>query len=516
MLPFIPSQPPQAKPGLITTIESASSGTAEKYLPPNTPPESLRKRLHELSVEVASSESRSNIRAINIYGSTVTDASRGRIWHMPFFRFLEGYYKTETELICAADSPEGDSPTLKAAKAFASWLMDIRNHPAVCSVLGERLLQTPELKELDIETLPATLTTSTPGWVAPDKRMATNQDLSDRIKQYDSRYRLNEDAVYNAADIRNALLVRDSEIPDKNWLGALGRTLEQSCSEIKFTHAPFFLGFIEYSIADVIACQTLFIDHPGSGNTIHGPVSHWLQVSFGFLTGKLNHPLLCDIVHHKQWGNTFDLEPHMNFLTNLCTFYHPDQIVCFEHDILINGRFPNTLQTLLVSGMMSEMLGDAINSPEHAAEVIQFFQLPKEPDEQDTEAIKRHWRNIRTLEYTVAGITFSLGDKAAQSLSRDHPFEFQKLEDLYTAPNHHWEDFATSSKLNNELIKSCVKTYLSPDEPYDVYLQVSTENGYRLSRVHRLDELKDQGGYVIYPSGVLPPGEVLQPAASRH
>ena len=77
----------------------------------------------------------------------------------------------------------------------------------------------------------------------------------------------------------------------------------------------------------------------------------------------------------------------------------------------MSGCYPNRLNTLLTFGLMSVLLEVGMDTPEQQQATIARYSLSVEAGKTPEQTLKRHIRNIRALEYTVA-----LGDVTAKAL----------------------------------------------------------------------------------------------------
>ena len=279
---------------------------------------------------------------------------------------------------------------------------------------------------------------------------------------------------------------------------------------IDFTKTPFFLTFIEQDIADEILKAHGFFDHPVSGDLTHGMNIHGLQVLFGFEAGVLNEKLLAAIIDHRLFSSLLDLEPnaYSDKLVSLGSGQKPDEtIVMANHRPILNGRTPNSLQALLVFGLLSQMVEKGLVDDSVADQSLKLLGLePCGNRETDREILIENVRAIRALEYAVAGAMSRECDFAARLLGEQtgNP-NLNTMNDLYLeCPDANWGVF-TSTAETRAMLKGMVAHYLDHKSEFTVYQQIKVEGQFKLQPLLSIDDFDPKAGYVVYPAGSEPP-----------
>ena len=507
-----------AKESVQTELDSPQQA-ATKQLPEAE--RTLQKSLHDYGVTLYTDrETGGTVRLVDLNNTVCSPESRSDVWKPELFDLFDHWrsnYVSRKSHEYMTDAP--DSARLEA-EHILEGLLDDKIYPGFCSALGTRIINaiTAAGGKLDFLDQPVPVK---PAYnpISPDKIGATFDHVMTCLKK---RYEKTSAKVpvsglvpelIAACQYSDPVPERILDFPELEWLQLLRQALTEEALangvNIDFFQTPFFFSFIEQVIANEATKATLFMEHPVSGNQTHGFISHSLQVVSNARMKRLNNEKLDRLVDSGLWARTIDYEPHLNTSDPVHLKHGADETLLVNFDTLMSGSYPDRFNTLLVFGLMSALLESKTGHAEGEQALISRYQLSVEAGETTEQTVKRHIRNIRALEYAVAGATFALGDETAKALGQhERRGDIKQLEDLYREePEHCWGEFGDGmfENLHARMQVAMVCHYLKPDSGYHVY----KAEGGKLKRVDSTTPYDKDGSYVVYPVAGRPPAHIL-------
>ncbi|MET4819730.1 hypothetical protein [Endozoicomonas lisbonensis] len=434
------------------------------------------------------------------------------------FRLMRHYYKTLTDKVKEAEVSSVENMADMEVRELAAAMTDIRPFYSVCSSIGKQVIQVLTSRHVDTAFL------NTPVPVIPrsalihsSKSSCQESVIRNELEKFKwhGKY-LSKTVLSEVTRYQDPVPQRESSFPDSRWLEALLTALTSFSAsaglQMDFSETPFFIGYVKSPIANQIAKATLFMDHPASGNMTHGFISHILQMVIAARLTGFSREHIQRLIDHGYWSAAIDPEPNENYFGSVAQKHENKALMLVNHETLMNGRFPDCIQSQLCFGLMSAMLKQALLEPGGAEKIITTLSLPEMEGQSPEECVRQHIINLRALEYALAGATFELGDGIAESIARTERSDDKSFEGLMNQdPNHLWGEFLPSDPLTLKMTRAAVCSYLEQPDLYKVYQQV-IKNGYCwLKPVSSSDEFISQVPYVVYPAGSEPPSGCLQP-----
>lgn len=485
------------------------SGAAQKKQIPDPPvsAESYALGVTKFAIRVVNM-AKESLKVLPLKERVCSDLSQAVCWQPALLEHLQDYY--QEEIICLDDESAVDSSAKMSdeAKKIAAGLTDVRNSVASYSCLGEKVIKALQSSGFYFEHLLSPLSVNYLGnRVNPDKVKSQEASLMEFIQECFPAATVYPRQVDRLSQFQDQLPVRIRPLPEADWDGILRKVLSESYQEsginIDLCKAPFFLGAIDPAIADEIAKATLFLEHPASGNLTHGFISHPIQCCVAGHLKLMDREGLERLIDRSEWGIAIDLEPNLNPDGPLSITPGPHQLVMIDYETLMNGRYPDSVQTLLGMGLMSKLLRVCVDEQGRPNAYYHQFGLS------DDVSPQQHIENIEALEYAVAGAFFQLGDFTARAVSKHHGLPVEKLEDLYEMDNSHlWGEFM-SSGLSYAMRFAAIKEYLDSPEGYTVYKQDVSSGVPKLVKVEDAMTFDGGGEYIVYPPRAFPPEAMM-------
>ena len=183
-----------------------------------------------------------------------------------------------------------------------------------------------------------------------------------------------------------------------------------------------------------------------------------------------------------------------------------------NHETLMNGRYPDCIQTQLIFGLMSAMLSNSLETSEKADEAIDVLSLPLKAGQGAKDSLQLHIRLLRAMEYAWAGATFELVDDVARAVTKKNQSPYGSFEDLMAAhPMHKWGEFIGTATLTNEMTHAIVCAYLEREESFNVYIEVIQNDQCWLKQIFTDADVIQEATFVVYPKGFVPPAACMNP-----
>ena len=479
-----------------------------KSIPAPTLHEGFVKSLYSRSLSVADKPDNSlSVRLFDLRQALLTANTRAQYWTSELHPLLDKYYnEREQELPKIVCLPEG-SQEARLVMKMARSVMDFRTSASMLVALGAKLEE---------------VLSQAVGNLSDCKEPMSVQDQPNLISrklgktQYTAMYELLIKMGFDKTDVGRRKLkdmchftdtvpCRNKEFMALDWMRIARRVLTEMSREsglnIEFENTPFFIGFIPSDIADLIAKETLFFDHPGSGHLLHGCLPHALQTLKTAGDAKVTKQVVAELISLGRWSEAFDLNSGAICRPVQFSASEAEQGFMVNHEPLIDGRYPVSFQRLLCWGLYSELLSSGLGSEDAALNTLKKFGLTTDVRGSSISLLESCIEKVRITEYLCAALTFQLGDFTAKAMAT----EKGNLEDLYTLEaDYRWGRF-DNDDLTEEMVRYTVIAYLNDGSHYDVY---QAGNG-KLIKIERAAEVIDGVGYVVYPKDVRPPDALL-------
>ncbi|KEQ16850.1 hypothetical protein [Endozoicomonas numazuensis] len=484
-------------------------------------PDSLIADFAKKSVKIAervTAHSKASLRVFNFKEVVCDKQTRDLFWCPEILLPLSAYYSATQENVSKTKAMNATIPSYpEVTEAISSPLLDLRRLPKFFSELGSLIRQHLETSGIDTcflqKPLPVTAKKSE---ILEDKQDTQFESFTDYLDKHGwvEKKDYSVEKVESVCKFSDPIPCREESLPDIDWLPILRSTFTASAKAanlpFNFNQTPLFIGYVEPIIADEIFKQTMFLDHPASGNLTHGPFTHQIQVLLSASLNSLNKKELDSIITHKQWGAAFDLSPNDNPDGPITLSDKPEQLAMIDYETLINGCYPNTIQTLLIFGLMSSLLVNGLKTPESASDLLYSLDLSALDTTSNKETLHQHILNIRALEYAILGATGNLCDQTADALNTYiKTLSSTTMEALYSLDKtHHWGEFILDEQ-SKTMTKATVIHYLQNHQPFDVYIQDLSTKTPKLRLITQISEYEENAGYIIYPKGVKPPTNCL-------
>ena len=522
------SQPlPQSSLSPPAAVQSGESSSLAQPKINNVQPPAVsdhyRKCLSDRSVEVGKKPGRNAelrlLRLLNLKDSICSQPSGEDSLLTPaLLHLMRHYYKTQTEKVRNAEASASEEQADIEARKLAAAMIDIRSFYSVFSSLGQLVMETLASQQIDTDFLDTPVpVVSRPTPIDSRSSDYQKEVIGDELKKRKwARKHLNDAALSDVTRYQDPVPQRISSLPDARWLETLLTTLTSAAANtnlhMDFSKTPFFIGYVQSPIADQIAKATLFMDHPASGNITHGFISHIFQMVVAAKLIGFSHDHIVRLINHGYWGHAIDPEPNQNYFGSAIFKQGDDTLMLVNHETLMNGRFPDCIQSQLSFGLMSAMLDRALQEVGGAEKMIAALSLPRTDGQSPEECVRQHILYLRALEYALVGAMFELGDNVAKSVAREEKLDINTFEHLVDHdPNHLWGEFLPSDSLTLKMTRAAVCSYLEQPDSYKVYQQVVENNHCWLKPVASPSEFVSQVPYIIYPLGSEPPAGCLQP-----
>ena len=510
--------------GVQTQESRPSSEPANREIPPCQIPVDYWVSLRDRSILVAERDDGHKVRLMDLRKALNSQELEKTVLKPELLQCFKEAHKHGLKRV-AEKKKQADKPSFAAAMNIVQKMQGMQQFFPLFAGLGQEIMKLLSQKGRNLDFL------DQPIPVEP-LFQPFDENYQDKILSKIKRYFKSHDFSVRGGDVaisKVEAFVKETGIylprltgllPDLDWLRILRSAFNERAAgcglDIDFNKTPFFLNFIRRDVADPVAAQSVFADHPCTGNLDHGPWSHCFNPLFGYELEVLDKDSWQRLIHDRLFATVFDrnlnVTPDM-VMTWTAQGNDHESIGVVNYESVLDGRAPNSFQTLLVFGTLSKLLEQSLSSEHGVQECLALMKMKDAGNLPDNKArLKEKIREIRALEYAMIGLLETEGKIAAHALAKEtgNP-GLETFSDLLEKhPEVNWGSFTDHSVIKN-MLQGMVRHYLQPGSGFTVYQQVCSEATYKLKQIHTMAEFVPNTGYVVYPAGSEPPQSCISP-----